>query len=208
MRAISLNIRGLGVEGKTKWISELINNNKALILGLQETKMDQVDEKVVHYMWGSESFGYAKVDAIGSSGGIITMWDNSWFSNTSALGEEGLLAVVGSWKGKKGLVGFINVYAPQDLDVKSSLWEKNSRIINSIDAAWCIFGDFNEVRNVDERKNPCFNRRGAELFNNFITGDDLIDIPLGGKRFTRVSDDGLKFSKIDRFLINNRFCDF
>ncbi|GJV28970.1 RNA-directed DNA polymerase, eukaryota [Tanacetum coccineum] len=110
------------------------------------------------------------------------------------MGEEGLLAVVGSWKGKEGLVGFINVYAPHDLAVKSLLWEKISTIINSIDVAWCIFGDFNEVRNVDERKNSGFNRRGVDLFNNFITGDELIDIPLGGKRFTRVSDDGLKFN--------------
>ncbi|GJY57041.1 protein kinase-like domain, concanavalin A-like lectin/glucanase domain protein [Tanacetum coccineum] len=177
MRALSLNIRGLGAEGKTKWINELVDNNKPLILGLQETKMDQVDENIVQYMWRSESYAYAKVDALGSAGGIITIWDNSWFFNTSALGEEGLLAVVGSWKGKE-------------------------------DAAWCIFGDFNEVRNVDERKNSGFNRRGADLFNNFITGDELIDIPLGGKRFTRVSDDGLKFSKIDRFLVNSRFCDF
>ncbi|PWA89452.1 Endonuclease/exonuclease/phosphatase [Artemisia annua] len=83
--------------------------------------MDHVDEKVVQYMWGSESFRYAQVDAIGSSGGFITIWDNSWFFNTSALGEEGLLAVVGSWKGKEGLVAFINVYAPQDLAIKSSL---------------------------------------------------------------------------------------
>nr|GEU80999.1 putative reverse transcriptase domain-containing protein [Tanacetum cinerariifolium] len=116
---------GLGAEGKTKWINELVDNNKPLILGLQETKMDQ---------------------------------DNSWFFNTSALGEEGLLVVVGSWKGKEGLVGFINA-------------------------------DFNEVRNVDERKNLGFNRRGENLFSNFITGDELVDISLGGKRFTRVSDD-------------------
>ena len=75
-------------------------------------------------------------------------------------------------EGKEGLVGIINVYAPQDLAVKSLLWEKISRIISSIDAAWCIFGDFNEVRNVDKRKNSGFNKKGAEIFNNFITGDE------------------------------------
>ena len=81
--------------------------------------------------------------------------------------------------------------------------EKISRIIYSTDAAWCIFWYFNVIRNVDERKNLGYNRRGAVLFNNFIIGDDLIDIPLDAKRFTRVSDDGLKFRKIDRYLVDN-----
>lgn len=28
---------------------------------------------------------------------------------------------------------------------------------------------------------------------------------MGGKRFTRISDDGLKFSKLDRFLVTEEF---
>lgn len=64
------------------------------------------------------------------------------------------------------------------------------------------------MRSADERKNSNFNKRGSTNFNNFITGDNLIDTPIGGKRFTRISDDGLKFSKIDRFLSNTRFCDY
>ncbi|GJS17780.1 cytochrome P450 [Tanacetum coccineum] len=118
---------------------------------------------------------------------------------------EGFLAVIGSWKGKSGLVGFINVYAPQDVNLKIEIWKKIANIINSIDAAWCIFGDFNEVRNESERRNSNFDKRGADVFNDFILGENLIDMPLGGKRFTRISDDGLKFSKLDRFLINQKF---
>ncbi|GJV91519.1 putative RNA-directed DNA polymerase, partial [Tanacetum coccineum] len=122
------------------------------------------------------------------------------------MGEEGYLAVVGNWKGKNGLVGFINVYGSHDIQEKANLWLKLSKVINSIDAAWCIFGDFNEVRSREERRNSGFNKRGAVNFNNFINGECLIDIPMGGKKFTRISDDGLKFSKIDRFLTNSLFC--
>lgn len=74
-----------------------------------------------------------------------------------------------------------------------------------IDATWCVFGDFNEVRKTDERLNSNMNVRGALEFNEFIRRDGLIDIPLGGRRFTRVSDDGKKFSKLDRFLVSNLF---
>lgn len=208
MRTISLNVRGIGTADKSKWVRQLICNEKPMVIGIQETKMNYLDENLVNSIWGSDNFGYAKVDAIGSSGGILTVWDDTWFYDTRAMGEEGFLAVVGSWKGKEKLVGFINVYAPQDVGVKKLLWDKIARIINSIDVAWCIFGDFNEVRCREERKNSNFNSRGASNFNEFINSEGLIDIPLGGKLFTRISDDGLKFSKIDRFLVNALFGDY
>ncbi|GJZ70613.1 putative RNA-directed DNA polymerase [Tanacetum coccineum] len=87
----------------------------------------------------------------GSSGGILTVWDNSRVFDTKVMGEEGFLAVIGSWKRRDGLVGFINVYAPQDIEVKANLWDKISRLIVSIDA-WYIFGDFNKryAENVKE----------------------------------------------------------
>ncbi|XP_071694661.1 uncharacterized protein [Rutidosis leptorrhynchoides] len=35
--------------------------------------------------------------------------------------------------------------------------------------------------------------------------NSLVDIPLGGRKFTRVSDDGMKMSKLDRFLVSDDF---
>ncbi|XP_071739600.1 uncharacterized protein [Rutidosis leptorrhynchoides] len=40
------------------------------------------------------------------------------------------------------------------------------------------------------------------MFNDFIDASHLIEIPMGGIKFTRISDDGLKYSKIDRFLVS------
>ncbi|GJR51532.1 reverse transcriptase domain-containing protein [Tanacetum coccineum] len=44
-----------------------------------------------------------------------------------------------------------------------------------------------------------------EDFNNFINITRLVEILLGGQKFTRISDDGLKFSKLDRFLVSKGF---
>lgn len=56
-----------------KWIKELLNSEKPLVLGIQETKIDRLHENFVQYLWGSDNFGYSKVDAIGASGGILTV---------------------------------------------------------------------------------------------------------------------------------------
>ncbi|GJX01696.1 RNA-directed DNA polymerase, eukaryota, reverse transcriptase zinc-binding domain protein [Tanacetum coccineum] len=42
-----------------------------------------------------------------------------------------------------------------------------------------IMGDFNEVRNKDERFGSCFNKQGAEAFNMFIANTSLEEVSLG-----------------------------
>ncbi|XP_071687500.1 uncharacterized protein [Rutidosis leptorrhynchoides] len=72
--------------------------------------------------------------------------------------------------------------------------------------AWLLCGDFNEVRRKEERLNCDFFDYLAKRFNEFIESNNLIELPLGGRLFTRVSDDGVKFSKLDRFFITEKFC--
>ncbi|XP_071709115.1 uncharacterized protein [Rutidosis leptorrhynchoides] len=43
------------------------------------------------------------------------------------------------------------------------------------------------------------------MFNDFIERNSLLEIPLVGKKFTRICENGLKFSKLDRFLVSDNF---
>ncbi|XP_071728919.1 uncharacterized protein [Rutidosis leptorrhynchoides] len=70
---------------------------------------------------------------------------------------------------------------------------------------WVLCGDFNEVWDKDERQNCQFKASQAKLFNKFIDENKLIDVPLIGKRFTTICENGQKFSKLDRFLVNDLF---
>ena len=68
---------------------------------------------------------------------------------------------------------------------------------NAKEGNWLFMGDFNEVRSREERfsEHACLTSMAA--FNNFIRLADLVDFSMGGRRFTRMSDDGLSLSKID-----------
>ena len=66
-------------------------------------------------------------------------------------------------------------------------------------------GDFNEVRRKEDRFSEWVCTSGMNAFNKFITDGGLIDFNMGGRRFTRMSDDGRCLSKIDRFLVCNGF---
>lgn len=48
-------------------------------------------------------------------------------------------------------------------------------------------------------------QKAMDDFIDFITSNRLVEVPMGGKKFTRISDDGLKFSKLDRFLMTEEF---
>ncbi|XP_071698999.1 uncharacterized protein [Rutidosis leptorrhynchoides] len=85
------------------------------------------------------------------------------------------------------------------------MWLDLAEIMMYDGAMWVIFGDFNEVRFGTERKNTDFCGKRAKLFNDFIKDNSLIDLPLGGRTYTHINDDGRKFSKLDRYLVSENF---
>ncbi|GKB86158.1 RNA-directed DNA polymerase, eukaryota, partial [Tanacetum coccineum] len=175
------------------------------VLEIQEIKCGKVKEQWVEDLWGSRNFGYAQVKAKGKSGGLLLVWDTNIFSASQSVGDERFIAVKGSWKGRDGDLILANVYGPHPSNEKGVLWSRLEGLIQQNNCAWCVFGDFNEVRNQDDRMNTQFHTKDSDEFNEFIANTQLMEVPMGGRRFTRISDDGGKFSKLDRFLITEDF---
>ncbi|XP_071713257.1 uncharacterized protein [Rutidosis leptorrhynchoides] len=203
MCTISLNIRGIGQTGKISWLKRICNKEKPTILGLQETKCGQTGDNTIESFWGNSDFKFVQKDSVGASGGILTIWDTNIFSFNYAIEGEFFLAIRGTWAGHDSEIAFINVYGPHSSSKKLRLWNELSSLINSLNIPHIVFGDFNEVRNKTERMNTDCNQHWADNFNNFINNSGLIDLPLGGKRFTRICEKTMKFSKLDRFLVSD-----
>lgn len=81
-------------------------------------------------------------------------------------------------------------------------------IVGLCHGLWCVSGDFNMVRWVDERLNATRPTRSMRKFNRFISSFDLIDIPMNNGRFTwsRVGERAAA-SRLDRFLITQQWSD-
>ncbi|KAL4570233.1 hypothetical protein LXL04_025884 [Taraxacum kok-saghyz] len=139
---------------------------------------------------------------MGLSGGIATLWCPNKFTLTESKSELGYLLTKGIWNETKVRYGFINVYAPNDPGRKRALWEDLENIINGdSETCWMLFGDFNAVRFPSERLGSTFCPSTARYFNNFIASSGLIDVQLGGRKYTYATPDGSKHSRIDRCLI-------
>lgn len=107
---------------------------------------------------------------------------------------------------KKGMI--LNVYGPCSITDRRVSWALFDNLKNHFDLPWCLGGDFNEVRNTNERQG-CSNRdRGMRDFNSFIEDMELVDLQLLGRNYTwSNSQIGEKWSRIDRFLLHNDWLD-
>ncbi|XP_071727588.1 uncharacterized protein [Rutidosis leptorrhynchoides] len=207
-KLLSLNIRGfgVGVDSKIGWFKSLCRVEKPNIVLLQETKLHSVDLNWVRGACGFSNCNFIQKAMVGKSRGQLVVWDVDYFDVTDSFVSDFCIGVRGKWKNSGMESNIINVYGPHDDNNKQRLWDfLLNLILKKNDQPWVVCGDFNEVRNASERFNCNYIDSRAKKFNEFIDMSKLIDIAMGGRTFTRVSDDGLKFSKLDRFLINDSF---
>nr|KAJ0220562.1 hypothetical protein LSAT_V11C200090910 [Lactuca sativa] len=230
MNIFSNNIRGIGCEIKRCRIRDSRIQNCSFFVGLQETKSTEVKGKLDRQIWGSTNFQCEVIHPVGLSGGIASLWDPSLFgvfccspftesnhpssSNNLRLephrdstGGEGAdgetdVEVWGMWLRVRKKVCFVNVYAPQEPTKKKIMWSKLYDLINpDSESYWFVFGDFNVVRMPEERLGSVFCHNSAFHFNNFIHSSGLLEVKMGGRRFTFMSKAGDKHSKLDRYLV-------
>ncbi|XP_071686780.1 uncharacterized protein [Rutidosis leptorrhynchoides] len=193
MKIISLNIRGIGVgkESKVDWLKKVCRIEKPNILLLQETKLHSVDINWIRVLWGNHNCDFIQKEIVEKSGGQLIIWDTSVYDVVDSFISEFCIGVHGNWVGSGKDFYTINIYGPHDDPNKLRMWDFLSSLLCNNEDAWVLGGDFNEVREEDDRFNCVFVESRVKKFNEFIADNRLIDIPLGGRKFTRVSDDGL-----------------
>ncbi|XP_071739306.1 uncharacterized protein [Rutidosis leptorrhynchoides] len=209
MKIVSINIRGFGKDddsdSKIGWFRRLRLNERPEVVLIQERKCNRVDDKWIEFIWGSSNVRYLQKEKVGQSGGMLLLWDPNIVDVMDAVEGQFFLAIRGKWQGKMNETIVVNVYGPHKDDEKKKFWDSLQDLMSFDNDEWVIGGDFNEVRSQDERQNSIFIERRAKLFNNFIEQSHLIEVPLLGKKFTRISYDGKKFSKLDWFLVSEAF---
>ncbi|KAL4589627.1 hypothetical protein LXL04_002535 [Taraxacum kok-saghyz] len=169
-------------------------------VGVKKTRLPDVPVNISDW-WGDANVGFEFVNSVGLSGGLMTFWDNSLFQLVDVIRSRNFLALVGYWAGIAGETILVNVYAPQPPREKRDLWAKIQNLMISRPGTWVVFGDFNAVRRPEERLNSVFCPRTAADFNRFILNSGLVDLNLGGRKFTYFCEDGCKHSKLDRILV-------
>ncbi|GKB30917.1 RNA-directed DNA polymerase, eukaryota, reverse transcriptase zinc-binding domain protein, partial [Tanacetum coccineum] len=181
-------------ESNRESTSQNVVNNGGSVLGVLED-MIRVGKAMDGCM---KDFEYI----IGSSGGILCVWEASVFKKDYATISDNFIAIYGTWLPSNSKILFVAIYAPQQASLKRVLWDYVSILLGRWNGEVIIMGDFNEVRSEDERRGSVFNPSSARIFDHFIFSSGLVDVKLEGYAFTWSHPSASKMSKLDRFLVS------
>lgn len=198
------NVRGLGQPKKcSDVLSELIAINPHACF-LQETKLSTLP------ILKQKSFLPRHLDIIhpfpstGSAGGMLSAFSSAHFAllamDAGTFTQSSTISCLAS---PHALV-ITNVYAPTDHAQKSAFLHELSTCAPTNATPWIILGDFNLLRHPAEKNTAGFRQAEADMFNDFINSNALIELPLLDRSFTWSSKrDRPTLEKIDRVFINN-----
>ncbi|KAK7281208.1 hypothetical protein RIF29_08984 [Crotalaria pallida] len=192
-------------------VKDLIRKYGVDFIGVQETKMEVVEDGLCSKLWGGESFDWAFRASQGRSGGILCIWNKDKFLKESVFQGEGFVAVQGVWYVGRMQCVVVIIYSPCNLTDKRKLWAEIYQLkCSSAIQFWCVMGDFNTIRDRAERRGSVLSvdTRGMRLFNSWIDEMELVDLPLIGRRFTYYQAGGVAMSRIDRIMVSNEWLSY
>ncbi|XP_026444360.1 uncharacterized protein LOC113344647 [Papaver somniferum] len=179
---------------------------KSPIIMLQETKMMQCTQFDIKQICGYSNVGWTFQQSVGSSGGMLIIWDKYFVEINDSLVGDYTLSVSCTNKADNFKWMLTNVYGPNNPVERTEFWEELDNACRLWDLPSCIGVDFNTIKKCDEKKNCTRITRSMTQFNLFIDQHDLIDLPLKGARYTWSNGQANPvMCRLDRFLISPSF---
>lgn len=179
------NVRGLNSLAKREAVRILIQEHKATIACLQETKLQSVDQRIASQILGarlSNSFCFLPAD--GTRGGIILAVDDNFFSISNHTNGNFSLTTQIAMKAENISWEITVVYGPQEDPQKIAFRSEIEQTAQSISKPWLVIGDFNLIYKVFDKNNNRLDRSMMQRFKAVIDILQIKELPLQGRKFT------------------------
>ncbi|KAF8662140.1 hypothetical protein HU200_056333 [Digitaria exilis] len=123
----------------------MVQDTKATIVSLQETKLDDIDRNIVAEILGPNfTYNYVVLPAVGTRGGILLAADVDYFQ--TSLVDRGSHSVTARVCSMSGCEWYITtVYGPQDDNGKLMFLGELRWTRQCVSDKWLIISDFNMI---------------------------------------------------------------
>ncbi|KAK8593983.1 hypothetical protein V6N13_042477 [Hibiscus sabdariffa] len=180
---LTWNVRGFGRREKWASAANFKRKNGPNVVCFQETKLEEVPASFQRKIRNAGNCKMAYAPAVGTAGGLITLWDEDFFQASNVLISGRYIAIIGN-----------------------IIRHKFSNFLKSDDIPWCIGGDFNFFLNPTEKVGMSFNGAQINMFRTFISDAGLVDLPMSDGSFTWSNNrDSPSLVHLDRFLLSSNF---
>jgi len=206
VKLLTWNVRGLNDQNKRIMVKSLMQKWKADVYCFQETKISKEVEAMAKQLWSCRWMKCGYLEAEGSCGGVLMMWDNRSWRGT--LVEAGQFSITYEFVSTQNLYTWYltGVYAPHTRDEKLLCWEEIAAVRTICDCPWVTCGDFNTVRVMAERRGCSRITNVMKDFSNWIEEMELHDPQLKGGNFTWFRGaNHHSAARLDRFLYSREW---
>ena len=203
IKILSWNVRGVNDPVKRSVIKGFLRSNRVDLVCFQETKVQQMNVGMVRSLGVGRFLNWTALDAEGSAGGILLLWDKRRISLVDSV--AGRFSVSCRFRMEEdGLQWvFSGVYGPIEKRYRESFWEELGSIRGLWDNPWCVGGDFNEILSLNERSRGGRISKSMRRFADVLNDLGLRDLPLQGGHYTwQGGSNGRSMSRLDRFLVS------
>ncbi|VFQ86926.1 unnamed protein product [Cuscuta campestris] len=200
IQIIIWNCQGAASKGFLRAAKWFIQSHKPDISCLLETKTSGMNANKVCQSLDFDNWN--RIEAVGFSRGIWTLWNNSVEVTISATNPQFMVMEVRLDSRNKFSLAV--VYASPTRHLRRKLWSALRRDKVGIITPWITAGDFNSVMHRDEVSNPDqFDYHRCSNFNEWIFDEGLLDMGFSGQCFTwKRGNEGTTFkgARLDRAL--------
>ena len=199
MKLVSWNVRGFGVAKKKCMVRNIIKTEVLDIIGLTETKQQEIDRWEMKQCWGKQEIDWVYVAARLSAGGLLLSWKMSAFSMSNSFAMPRWICVIGEIIEIQTQSAICLVYAPNDHQERLIVWDQLRNIKARFGIPWIIMGYFNEVLAPEERRGATTLTEGMRELQNLLMDLQLVDLDIG-QQYTWLRKNAA--SRIDRVMID------
>jgi len=200
MKVAVWNIRGIGAEAKKVTVKKLINAEKIDMMGLVETKHNTFSPWLISKLWGHHNIGWAHIPAENSSGGILVSWHHDSFKEIRTLVSNRWICVFGEFVQEGFVCAICVLYAPNNQHERLELWNILRALRQHLSIPLILMGDFNEVVNLEERKNATHVTTSMKELRDFIQDLQMHDLDIN-QQYTWMRENAA--SRLDRVLVSH-----
>lgn len=183
----------------------MVSKFRKAVLCFQESKVDDVSRSFLRSFVGSFFDKYYFIPSVGSAGGIITCWNSKAFSCGEVLVRKYSLTTQMKHLSSGSTFYVTNVYRPPSWDGKEEFCNELAALKEVCGGSWVMCGDFNLIKNTNERRGKTWCGRLMTLFMDLLINLGMIDLPLGNQNFTWSNMQSRPtLAKLDHFLISTK----
>ena len=203
IKILSWNVRGVNNTEKRKVIKQFIRDQRVDLVCLQETKVQNMNLRMARSLGAGRFSDWVSVDASGSAGGILLMWDKRILEVSETV--YGIFTASCSFRNVEDGFQWIftGVYGLVLANLKEDMWEELGSVRGLWAGPWCIGGDFNASISPSESNRGGRITQAMRCFACVLVDLGVRDLPLQGGPFTwSGGNNGQAMSRIDRFLVS------